>query len=94
LLINIVKHADAKNVKVSIRRINQQIYVCVEDDGIGFNPAEVASNAGFGIFSIRERLEQLAGHIEIDSEPGRGTKITMTAPLKRDEISREDQLKS
>jgi PAS domain S-box-containing protein len=93
LLINIVKHADAKNVKVSIRRINQQIYVCVEDDGIGFNPAEVASNAGFGIFSIRERLEQLAGHIEIESEPGQGTKVTMTAPLKREELLRDDKLK-
>jgi signal transduction histidine kinase len=94
LLINIVKHANAQNVKVSLRRISQQIYVSVEDDGIGFNPAEVASKAGFGIFSIRERLEQLAGHLEIESEPGRGSNITMAAPLKCEEISREDQLKS
>jgi len=94
LLINVVKHAEAQNVKVSISRINQQICVRVEDDGMGFNPAEVALNAGFGIFSISERLEQLAGHIEIESEPGQGTKITMTAPLKCDEISKENKLKS
>ena len=93
LLINIVKHANARNVKVSIRRIRQQIYVSVEDDGIGFNPVEVASNTGFGIFSIRERLEQLAGHIEVESEPGRGSKITMTAPLKCDKIPRQDEIK-
>jgi signal transduction histidine kinase len=58
----------------------------VEDDGIGFDPAEVTSmatkRAEFGLFSIRERLEQLGGLIKIDSEPGRGSKITMTAPLK------------
>ncbi|MCP4257786.1 MAG: PAS domain S-box protein [Planctomycetes bacterium] len=87
LLINIVKHAHAKNVKVSISRIRQQIFICVEDDGIGFDHAELSSGSGFGIFSIRERLEQLAGHIEIESKPGRGSKITMTAPLKGDKIS-------
>ncbi|MBN1805384.1 MAG: PAS domain S-box protein [Sedimentisphaerales bacterium] len=84
LLINVVKHANAQKVKVSIRRDNEQINVSVEDDGVGFNPAETTSSAGFGIFSIRERLEQLAGHIHIESEPGRGSKITMTAPVKYD----------
>ncbi|MHC4584307.1 MAG: PAS domain S-box protein [Planctomycetota bacterium] len=94
LLINIVKHANAQNVKISLRRISQQIYVSVEDDGVGFNPAEVAPNAGFGIFSIRERLEQLTGHLEIESEPGQGSKITMTAPLECDKQSRDNKLKS
>ena len=93
LLINIVKHADAQNVKVSIGRIRRQICVCIQDDGVGFNPAEITSNAGFGIFSIRERLEQLGGYLEIESEPGRGSKFTMTAPLKCDKISRDDKLK-
>ncbi len=86
LLINVVKHANAQNVKVSILKIDERICVSVQDDGVGFDPAEVASlaveNAGFGIFSIRERLEQLGGHLEIESEPDRGSKITMTAPLK------------
>jgi signal transduction histidine kinase len=94
LLINIVKHARAKNVKVSIRRIRQQISVSVEDDGKGFEHSELSSSSGFGIFSIRERLEQLAGHIEIESEPGRGSKITMTAPIKRDKIAGVKKRKS
>ncbi len=85
LLINVVKHANAQNVKVSIRKVDSQIRVSVEDDGVGIDPVEVASlageNAGFGIFSIRERLEQLGGHLEIESEPGRGSKITMTTQL-------------
>jgi len=86
LLINVVKHAQAKKVKVSINKVNDMIQVRVEDDGIGFEPAELSSARGsaFGLFSIRERLEHLGGRFEIDSAPGRGCGITMLAPLKRD----------
>ena len=86
LLINVVKHAQANKVKVSIRKVKDNIRVSVKDDGVGFDPVEVTSmatkKAEFGLFSIRERLEQLGGLFEIDSEIGRGSKITMTAPLK------------
>jgi len=86
LLINVIKHAEASNIRVSIRRDKEYINVKVEDDGIGFDPVEVTSMAAkraeFGLFSIRERLEQLGGMIEIDSEPGCGSRITMRAPLK------------
>jgi PAS domain S-box-containing protein len=89
LLINVVKHAQANKVKVSIRKVKDNVCVSVDDDGVGFDPVEVASMAAkraeFGLFSIRERLEQLGGLIEIDSEPGRGSKITMTAPLKNED---------
>ena len=89
LLINVVKHARASKVKVSIRRIGTQIRVSVEDDGAGFDPTEAASTAvgraAFGLFSIRERLEELGGHLEIESEPGHGCKVVMTAPLKQGE---------
>jgi len=82
LLINIVKHAKARKVKVSVSKADEQICIIIEDDGVGFEPAKIGSNTGFGIFSIRERLEQLDGHLEIESEPGRGSRFTMTAPLK------------
>jgi PAS domain S-box-containing protein len=91
LLINVVKHAQAHKVKVSIRIVHKHIIVSVEDDGIGFDPVEVGSMAAkraeFGLFSIRERLEQLGGLIEIDSEIGRGCRITMTAPLKLNDLT-------
>jgi len=91
LLINVVKHANAKSVKVSIRKVGEQICVSVEDDGGGFNVEDIAviaaRKSGFGLFSIRERLEQLWGQFEIESEPGRGTKVTMTAPLKCEKIT-------
>jgi PAS domain S-box-containing protein len=86
LLVNIVKHAHANKVKVSIRKAGTHIQVCIEDDGVGFDPAETASMAAgraeFGLFSIRERLEELGGLLEIDSAPGGGCNVTMTAPLK------------
>lgn len=89
LLINVVKHAQANKVRVSIRKVKDNIRVSVEDDGVGFDLVEVTSMAAkraeFGLFSIRERLEQLGGMIEIDSKPGRGSKITMTAPLKNED---------
>jgi len=87
LLVNVVNHAQAKKIKVSIRKVGRQIQVSVEDDGVGFDPAEVASTAAkraeFGLFGIHEKLEYLGGHLEIKSEPGRGCKATMTAPLKQ-----------
>ena len=82
LLVNVVKHAKAQSVKVSVRKVDELINISVEDNGKGFDAAEVASKATFGLFSIRERLEQLGGSFEIKSEPGHGSKITMTAPLK------------
>ena len=86
LLVNVIKHADAHKVKVSIRRVNEHIHINVEDDGKGFDAVKVMSTAieetKFGLFSIRQRLEQLGGQFEIDTEERRGSKITMTAPLK------------
>ena len=87
LLINVVKHARAAKVKVSVRRVDDRISVRVEDNGVGFDPKNVASvstkNGGFGLFSIRHRLEELGGHLQIDSAPGRGCIVTMTAPIKQ-----------
>lgn len=86
LLTNVIKYAQAQRVKVSVSRVDQTVHVSVEDDGVGFDAVEVISMAAksdkFGLFSIRERLEQLGGLIEIDSAPSRGSRITMTAPLK------------
>ena len=86
LLINCIKHANADRVRVGIRRIDDSIEVTVEDNGVGFDPAEArmtaAKKAGFGLFSIRESLEELGGRFEIESKPGAGCKVVMTAPLK------------
>jgi signal transduction histidine kinase len=86
LLLNVIKHAQAQTVTVSIARIEGQIRIRVEDDGIGFDPVAVtamaARRAEYGLFSIQEGLEQLDGQISIESEPECGSKIVLMAPLK------------
>ena len=86
LLINCIKHANAGKIRVGIRRIDGSIEVVVEDNGVGFDPVQVRSTAGkrakFGLFSVRESLENLGGHFIIESKPGAGCKAIMTVPLK------------
>jgi len=86
LLVNVAKHAKTDHVRVSVRRASSEIEVSVEDMGVGFDVSEASSGSskagGFGLLSVRERLEQFGGRLVIDSEPGRGTKVTMYAPLR------------
>jgi len=88
LLINIVKHAQASKAKVSIWREDNSIRIRVEDDGVGFSTSEgkeLGKTTGFGLFNIRERMEYLRGDMVIESEPGRGTRVTLSAPLEEKE---------
>ncbi len=91
LLINVVKHSSAEQVSVFSEKDNGLIKISVEDNGVGFNPSEVTGtpgrNSGFGLFSIRERLEHLGGYIRIESECGQGCKVIVTAPLKKNQES-------
>jgi PAS domain S-box-containing protein len=86
LLNNVVKHAWAQHVAVSIKRSNGQVQITVEDDGVGFDPTKLegiaATERGFGLFSIRERLHYLGGSILIESALYKGTRITLLVPLK------------
>jgi signal transduction histidine kinase len=85
LLTNVAKHAYSSNVKVSIWRQGDKVRINVADDGIGFDTCETALHSngirGFGLFSIRERLTYVGGHIEIQSRPGKGTTAIIEAPL-------------
>ncbi|MEJ2718968.1 MAG: response regulator, partial [Deltaproteobacteria bacterium] len=85
LLFNAVKHAKVKTIQVRLRRLDDHVEVTVSDDGAGFDPQTVepkeGQTGGFGLFSIRERLDLLGGKMEIDSAPGRGSRFTLCAPL-------------
>jgi PAS domain S-box-containing protein len=86
LLNNVVKHAQAEKAIVSIKKNNSSMEVCVEDNGVGFDPSHLdvfdIREDKFGLFHIKERIEQFGGKTTIESQPNRGTKITLTAPLK------------
>jgi signal transduction histidine kinase len=84
LLVNVVKHAQAQNVEISIRREGGNVKVEVGDDGVGFQMARTnpqrQERCGFGLFSIRERLRPYGGDMEVQSEPGAGTHVILTVP--------------
>jgi len=86
LLINIAKHAHADNVIVSLERVDSWIRLYISDDGVGFNVHEIQSRdektRGIGLFNIRDRVDFFGGDFSIQSEPGKGTKVTLNAPLK------------
>ena len=86
LLVNIVKHAKAKRVKITIRVNKKNLRIRVADDGIGFSPetkaARTYQDQQFGLFNITERIRHLGGSLEVDSQRGRGTMVTLAVPLK------------
>jgi len=86
LLTNVVKHANADRVSVSLQRRGSAIQLVVEDDGTGLadgmHPEKDSAEGGFGLFSIRERMSDLNGSLEIESHPGRGVRAILTAPLE------------
>jgi two-component system sensor histidine kinase DegS len=85
LLFNIVKHARADRIKILALKNNNKIRINIEDDGVGFNASKVRFSVnelnGFGLFSIRERMEHFGGQFDIKSKSGRGTNITLVMPL-------------
>jgi PAS domain S-box-containing protein len=86
LIINVARHAKARNVKVSIQRDYKNMQIDVEDDGIGVDTTKIdpyaKATGSFGLFTIHERLKYLGGHFKFASKPGLGTKATIIVPLK------------
>ena len=81
-LTNIRKHAQARNVSVTIRQQNEELQVEVSDDGRGFNPLAVKREEWphLGLQTMQERAEAVGGTFEVDSTPGKGTKLRVSIP--------------
>ncbi|HEX5591099.1 MAG TPA: GAF domain-containing sensor histidine kinase [Candidatus Limnocylindrales bacterium] len=79
-LTNVRKHAGASLVRVELRGDAGSPVVTVTDDGCGFDPARVGPSltGGFGMRSMRERVELLGGTLEVHTAPGRGTRVVAT----------------
>jgi signal transduction histidine kinase len=77
-LTNALRHARASQVSVDLRLAEDGARLTVADDGRGFAPAE--TTAGFGLTGMRERVHLVAGSVDIDSAPGRGTRLTVLVP--------------
>ncbi len=90
LLINTVKHAECREALVCVEITDGTLAVRVSDAGKGFDQGAALQSStqdrrssGFGLFSIRERMESLGGGCRIESSPDRGTTATLTLPLAK-----------
>jgi PAS domain S-box-containing protein len=79
-LHNVVKHANAQSAEIRLVKNHDVIELSVEDDGAGFDPTLV-SGTKLGLIAMRQRAERLGGAVEISSEPGAGTRVTVTMPV-------------
>jgi len=85
-LTNVRKHAGASRVGLIVEWRFDELRVVVEDDGCGFDSANVPSEAGrrLGLLGMAERAKLVAGRLEIESVPGRGTTIYLAIPVASD----------
>jgi len=85
-LANVRKHASARNAWISFRKVDaKRLEMVVGDDGRGFDPTSTPADApreSFGLASMRERVESLAGELTIDSHPSGGTRIIVSIPYR------------
>lgn len=83
-IANVRKHAAAQFIHVILKTDAENFMAVVEDDGRGFDPESIsgASERRFGLRIMVERAEEIGGHLQIRSSPGRGTKVTLVIPKK------------
>ncbi|MHA7986590.1 sensor histidine kinase [Rathayibacter sp. CAU 1779] len=84
-LSNVAKHARASRVGVTLTYLDDRVLVDVRDDGVGFDPGSGSErnplDGGYGLPAMRNRICQIGGRVEIESEPGRGTALSVALPV-------------
>jgi signal transduction histidine kinase len=82
-LTNAVRHARPARVSARLEQDADSVRLTIGDDGVGFDPAalDAARDGHFGWRGIRERAEQIGAQVEVHSQPGTGTTVTVTVPL-------------
>ena len=83
---NAIKYSEAEAIEISLQQNKHDLILIVIDKGKGFNEKILASRnanieSGRGFFNMYERTEYINGHLEINSQPGKGTSVTLTVPL-------------
>ena len=79
-LANVGKHARASRVRVAMHRSDGHLVVSVQDDGVGFRPADPRKPQSLGLVGLRERAHLMHGEVRIDSSPGAGTRVEARIP--------------
>jgi len=84
-MANVVKHAEARSVRLFLGETEHQISLQVEDDGVGFQPGKVREG-GYGLSTMRERALKLGGDAEIVTKVGTGTRVRVWIPKFGEEL--------
>jgi two-component system, NarL family, sensor kinase len=79
-LTNVVRHAEAKHLKIHLVLTPERAQLTIEDDGRGFEPAQIPKGR-YGLIGLNERVKLLAGSLKLRSSPGAGTRLEITVPL-------------
>ena len=80
LLFNVTKHAHTNEARLRLQRRRGRLCLTISDTGRGFDPRAMAKTTGFGLFSIRQRVELLGGRMKMRSVPGRGSTFLVCVP--------------
>jgi PAS domain S-box-containing protein len=81
-MTNVIRHAQAKSVRVALVQEEENILLVVEDDGIGFSESDLSNTLGsLGLLGMKERAQFCGGDVQISSSPGKGTTVTVRVPV-------------
>jgi signal transduction histidine kinase len=80
-LTNVARHSGAKKVVANLQRTSSQICLSITDDGKGFEVKGTGEKKTLGLLGMKERAIMIGGHLEIISQPGKGTTVIITVPL-------------
>ena len=90
-LTNVVRHAQAKLVRVELRQEDGSIVLVVTDDGVGFRVSDLSNTLGsLGLLGMKERAQACGGDVHISSAPGKGTTVTVRVPSDAPRVERSE----
>jgi signal transduction histidine kinase len=77
---NVRRHSGSERAEVRLNQVADRLEIVVQDWGAGFDPAQVEKDR-LGLKGIRQRVRLLGGRAEVDSRPGKGTRLVVELPL-------------
>lgn len=86
-LMNVARHSHASRAELHLKQTEGEIQATISDDGIGFDLTKTRDGNGFGLSTMKERIEKLGGNLAIESIPARGTRISFRLPLSPENAS-------
>jgi signal transduction histidine kinase len=82
-LNNVIKHANAQQVRVDLKLTDESASLQITDDGVGFDPVAARESGGMGLLGMEERVRRINGSLDVESAPGCGSAVRVEAPYAR-----------